>query len=723
MNLQRNQETCRAIWACVVILALASVGYAEPSSPSNHEHTNRLAQSASPYLLQHAHNPVNWYPWGDEAFERARAEDKPVFLSIGYAACHWCHVMERESFENEELAAVMNEHFIAIKVDREERPDIDEIYMAATIAATGRGGWPMSVFMTPDRRPFLCGTYFPRRDRGGRRGLQDLCVDIAAQWKADRPRLLSQAKELVQQVRNRKRVAGGGTIPTRQTVARSVDRIARGFDPKLGGRRSRSNKFPPTMAMELMLREFATQRVVSKPELIETVETTLTRMADGGIYDHIGGGICRYSTDPRWFAPHFEKMLYDQATVSGVFLSAYQFTGKARYARVARSILDYCVADLQDSRGGFYASRDADSEGEEGEFYVWRRSQIEALLSPDDADLFCSYYNVRPQGNWHRGKNILFVSTEDAAFADAHGMTVDVWRERLERMRRIIFDARAKREAPRLDDKVLVEWNGLLITSLARAYRILDEPKYRVAAERAATFILSEMVRDGQLFRAHRRGKTHISAYASDYANLIEGLITLYETTFDRKWLTAATELNERLIKDFQDVKRGGFFYTATDAEPLLTRSKNARDSVVPSGTSTAVLNLLKLSILLHRPDLKETAERALAAMQTMVARGQLERLQWAVLFYHDKPKEIAIIGDSNAAATKALIDEVYSRYLPNKVVASCPPAEALTPTALPLLERKTLRQGKPAAYVCRDYLCGRPVTAPADLAKQLEAD
>ncbi len=697
---------------------------AEAQDPdAKHEHTNRLIHASSPYLLQHAHNPVDWYGWGDEAFQRAKREDKPIFLSIGYAACHWCHVMERECFENETIAKILNEHFVAIKVDREERPDVDEVYMAATVAMTGRGGWPMSLFLTSDRQPFYCGTYFPPEGGFGRPGFRQLCLDIARQWKTDRPSLLKKAGSLVGKVQARKRSRRGDSVIDRQTISRNVDRMAGGFDPVLGGRKSSRNKFPPTMAMELFLREYATHPAMSKPFLVEMVDTTLTKMAAGGIYDHIGGGICRYSTDPRWFAPHFEKMLYDQATVSGVYLSMYQLDRDEKYARVARGILDYCIGDLQDAEGGFYSSRDADSEGEEGRFYVWRKSEIDGLLSSEDAGLFCDYYNVTSRGNWHRGRNILHVTATDRDFAAKHNMSVERWNARVSAMRKTLHEARSHRVPPALDDKILAEWNGLLITSLARAYRILDEPRYRDAATRAADFILHKMIRDGRLYRAHRKGKTHIEGFATDYTNVIEALITLYETTFDRKWLAAADRLNTTFIRHFHDKSNGGFYYTANDSEALLVRSKNARDGVVPSGSSVAVLNFLRLAVLLDRPDLRKLAQQAMTAFESSVSHGGLERMQWAMLFYHHPPKEIAIVGDPlcpRSSATEALVAAVYREYLPNKVVALCSPDEAAREDALPLLGRKKLVKGEPAAYVCQNYLCRRPVTTPTELAVQL---
>ena len=703
-----------------VAITLAAAANTRAETGETHEHTNSLIDASSPYLLQHAHNPVNWYPWGTEALERARREDKPIFLSIGYAACHWCHVMERESFENETIARILNENFIAIKVDREERPDIDEIYMAATVAMTGRGGWPMSVFTTPDGKPFECGTYFPPESRGRRRGFRELCLEIARKWKTDRASLISNAGSLTQKVQRRKADPTGTDIVDRQTVARNADRIADSFDPVLGGRRSSGNKFPPTMAMEWMLREFATQRDVSKPYLIETVERTLTQMADGGIYDQLGGGIYRYSTDPRWFAPHFEKMLYDQATCSGVYLSAFQITQNPKYAETARSILDFCLSDMRSPDGGFYSSYNADSEGEEGKFYVWGKSELDALLGPTDAALFNEFYNVTARGNWHRGHNILFVTATDEAFAKRHNMSAEDWSARLSAMRETLLAARAKRVPPSLDDKILAEWNGMLITSLARAGRILDEPRYLDAASRAADFILDRMVVDGRLFRCYRGAKAYNPGFSTDYTNVIEALITLYETTFDRKWLTAAEQLNRVLIEHFHDDAKGGFFYTADDAEKLLVRSKNTRDGVVPSGNSTAALNLLRLAILLDRRDLRNLAEETMRSQSRLAQRGSLERMQWAILFYHGRPREIAIVGDPDEPATKKLIDEVYRHYLPNKVVALLRPSDSSGDDGLPLLKGKKLIDGKPAAYVCENFRCRLPVTSPQKLAREL---
>jgi hypothetical protein len=708
--------TYRSIVLMLAIGPTSLIG-GEPSDKP-HKFTNRLVNSSSPYLLQHAHNPVDWYPWGEEAFKRARDEDKPILLSVGYSACHWCHVMERESFENETIAAVLNANFISIKVDREERPDIDEIYMAATQAMTGRGGWPMTVFMTPDAKPFECGTYFPPEDRGGRRGFRNLSAEIATKWQSatERATLIRAAGSLVGRVQARNQIRPAIGILQREAISQVIQRLASRFDPQLGGRRSNRNKFPPTMAMELMLREFVTNEDFTPIEYLDLVEVTLRQMRDGGIYDHIGGGICRYSTDPKWFAPHFEKMLYDQARVAGVYLSAYQLTRDPFYAEAARSILDYCIADLQDASGGFYSARDADSEGEEGKFYVWTRPQLEAVLGSEDTPLFCKYFNVTPRGNWHHGQNILHRTTTDEAFATSQNMTLDAWGKRLEKMRQKVFSARAGRVHPGLDDKILAEWNGMLIHTLARASAILQEPRYAESAMRAASFILEEMVVDGRLFRAHHHGKTHITACATDYTNVVEALTTLYETTFDRRWLTAANQLNDAFIQLFHDTAGGGFFFTAHDAESLIVRSKNTRDGVVPSANSTAALNLLRLAIHLRRPELRSLAEETLRTMSIMMSRGALERMQWAALFYYHPAKEIVIVGQPDEPATQALINKTYERYLPNKVVAVGTEADAVAADALPLLKKKKRVKGRPALYICQNYLCKKPETDPAVL-------
>jgi len=699
-------------------------------------HTNRLIGSTSPYLLQHAHNPVDWYPWGPEAFEKAKRENKPIFLSIGYAACHWCHVMEHESFENERIAEVLNDGFVSIKVDREERPDVDEIYMQVTMAMNqGHGGWPMSVFLTPEQVPFFAGTYFPPEQ------FRSLLGAISQAWGENRDQIDVQARQIREYVQDwALGEAPADDLIDLDTVNRTARTLASHFDPELGGiSGGGSNKFPPSMAMELMLR---VHRRSGDELLLHMVEVTLDRMARGGIYDHLGGGICRYSTDERWLVPHFEKMLYDQALVSSIYLDGYQVTGRKYYADVAADIFDYVLADLRSPEGGFYSSRDADSEGLEGAYYVWTVEQIQEVLGPEDVRLFCEFYGVTPQGNWFesRGhapagpKNILNVTVPLEQYAAGHQLDPADLDRRLRVMRARLLEVRSRRVPPGLDDKVLTGWNGLMIASLAKGARVLREPKYAEAAAAAADFLLEKLRVDGRLLGSYRQGKAHLTGYLTDYAFFIEGLLNLYEATFDERWLREAAALNEVLVAHYFDRTGGGFFFTADDAESLIARTKNLRDGAIPSGNSVEASNLLRLAILLDRSDDRTKAESIFRAFKPMTERsaGAFERLLCAVDLYHSRPKEIAIVGNPQDAATRALIEAVYARYLPNKVVAwatgDAGPARpgsdsgATAGGLIPLLEGKTRIQGRSTAYVCERYRCLAPVTSAEDLARQLDA-
>ncbi|MFQ5489495.1 MAG: thioredoxin domain-containing protein [Phycisphaerae bacterium] len=694
------------------------------TAPTKHKHTNHLIDATSPYLLQHAHNPVDWYPWGPEALDKAAKENKPIFLSIGYAACHWCHVMEHESFENEAVADILNAHFVCIKVDREERPDLDEIYMHVTQQMTGRGGWPMSVFMTPAKVPFYAGTYFPPEQ------FTDLLGQISQAWATQHEQIIASTEKIKAGVR---RWAAGpkasDDLIDLKTVSQSAQMIARYFDPKLGGMGGGGNKFPPHMAMELMLREY--NRSGDK-NLLHLVELTLDQMARGGIYDHLGGGICRYSTDPAWLVPHFEKMLYDQALVSSIYLDAQQVTGNARYGQVAADIFDYVLADLQSPAGGFYSTRDADSEGLEGAFYIWTAEQIHDVLGDDDGLLFCEYYDVTPRGNWFesRGhapagpKNILRIKTPLDEFAQKKGFYPQDLAERFAAMRAKLLEVRAQRVPPLLDDKILTGWNGLMIASLAKGARVLDAPKYADAAAKAADFVLKNLRSDGRLLRTYRNDKAHLTGYLTDYAFLIEGLINLYEATFDTRWLDEAVALTDTLISHYYDPADGGFFFTADDAEELLARTKSSRDGAIPSGNSIQAHNLLRLALMLDRKDYRLKAESVIRALKPIAERspGSCERLLSAVDFYYGRPKEIALVGDPADPATQALIRTVYQRYLPNKVVVGAAGGDSPATRSIPLLKAKTAIDGKPTAYVCENYRCKRPVNSPADLAAQLDA-
>jgi uncharacterized protein len=704
----------------------------QPSS----QPANRLAQATSPYLAQHAHNPVDWYEWGPEALDRARRENRPIFLSIGYAACHWCHVMAHESFENAAIAAVMNERFVNIKVDREERPDLDEIYMQATmILNQGQGGWPMSVWLTPDLKPFYAGTYFPPESRWGRPGFGELCARIGDVWKDKRAAIEEDAQKLTEMISGSLATSQhSGTAFSLDAIDRTVRALAGAFDPRHGGMLSGgTNKFPPSMAMSLMLRaarrarSSASLSEVEARRVVELVEITLDRMSRGGITDHLAGGIARYSTDAEWLVPHFEKMLYDQALVAAVYVEAWQFTSKPEYARAARGICDYVLADLRSPDGGFYSSRDADSEGEEGRFYVWQKSEVIAALGAKDAELFCACYDVSDAGNWQDPhapgvvKNILNLTQPLDVLARQQGLVATELEARLDAARRKLLEVRARRVPPGLDDKVLCEWNGLMISTLARAGAALDEPRYVEAAAQAADFLLSRQHENGRLFRSWRRGQRTASAFLADYACVIAGLLDLFEATQQRRWLDAAVALNKTVLEKFRD-DAGGFFFTAADHERLIARSNDVRDSAVPSGNSVQLMNLLRLATIFDDAELRKLAERTqkVHAAKVLSSPGASEQFLQAVEFSLASPVEIAIIGSPSDPRTTALLREITGTFLPRRVLLLKDPLRDDAVNS-PLLTGRGLVEGRPAAYVCRNYACRTPVTTPEELRRQLE--
>ena len=687
---------------------------------------NQLIHETSPYLLQHAHNPVSWYPWGPEALERARREDKPIFLSIGYAACHWCHVMEHESFEKDDVADLLNRDFIAIKVDREERPDLDEIYMTATMLYTGgHGGWPMSVWLTPSLKPIYAGTYFPPDGAYGRPGFKSILSAIAQAWKDRRPELETQAQQIVESIAAMQTVSKSDILgPDR--LAQLARRIAEGYDFDLGGLPSGGgNKFPPSMSIDLLLRQ---HRKNGDHLLLNAVEVTLERMANGGIYDHLGGGIHRYATDARWLVPHFEKMLYDQALVSSIYLDGYQVTGRRLFADRARGILDYVLRDLQSPEGGFYSSEDADSEGLEGKFYIWTQREVQEILGEEDAALFASHYDISEWGNWqhpgdehvpHGPKNILQVVRPVETIAKLEGLDAGELEARFAEMRRKMLAARSKRVRPGLDDKILCGWNGLVITALAKAAAVLDEERYAAAGRRAAEFILSNMQQNGRLLATWGKGRSRHNAYLTDYAFLIEGLLRLYEYDGDWRWaLDEATRLIDTAIEYFWDAKGGGFFFTASDHEALIHRTKVSTDSAIPSGNSVMLHNLQRLAVLLNRADLRDKAAEIMSVFGAAVEQHPFayDRMLTGIDAWHDGFAEIAILGPLADPGTKALVRTVYRGYLPNKIVVRAEAADQ----GLPLLAGRTLVDGRPTAYVCRNYTCQKPVTSPDELAEQL---
>ena len=701
-----------------------------------HRFTNALVSETSPYLLQHAHNPVNWYPWGEEALRRAREENKLVFLSIGYAACHWCHVMEHESFEDEAVAEILNRDFVSIKVDREERPDLDEIYMSATlIYSGGHGGWPMSVFLSPQLKPVYAGTYFPKENMYGRPGFKTLLEQVQRAWKEKGEALASDSEKVTESIRALHAAASAGDTLSRDAVSDNAGQILRAFDGQYGGIPSGPNKFPPSQAMDLLLREF---RHSGYEPFRNAVELTLEKMGNGGIYDHLGGGIARYSTDPKWLVPHFEKMLYDQALVSSIYLDGYQALERPEIRALciekARGIFDYVLRDLRGPDGAFYSSEDADSEGLEGKFHIWTKEEIEQILGEEAAHLFCSRYDVSEAGNWshpgdshvpHGPKNILQADRPIAVIAKLGHLDAAKVENVIAESRGKLFAAREKRTRPGLDDKILTGWNGLMITALAKGAMVLDEPRYGKMAAKAADFILREMRQDGRLLATYGKGRARLMGYITDYAFLVEGLLYLYEWSGDLRWLDAAGQLMETAMQFYWDeAEGGGFFFTASDHEDLIVRSKTAHDGAIPSGNSVMLMNLQRLSILLGRPDLREKAERIIQVFGAGTARSpfQHERFLCGVEAWHEGFEEIAVVGATGDPATRALLRAVHGIYLPNKIVAQLDPSDKETPARVPLLAGRSMVDGKPTAYVCRNFACQQPVNNPEELAKQLRS-
>ncbi len=689
--------------------------------PSNHAErpANRLLRETSPYLLQHAYNPVDWYPWGEEALQRARELNRPILLSIGYSACHWCHVMERESFEDEQIAQLMNRHFVCIKVDREERPDLDEIYMQATVAMNqGQGGWPMTVFLTPEQEPIFAGTYFPPVDRWGRPGFATVLTKVAEFWTNDQDGLRRQAGELTTRLKNEL-----GT-PSPMAVGQdeldiAVAQFAEDFDSRNGGF-GNAPKFPPATGLSLLLRCHHRTR---DPHTLRMVTSTLDAMAAGGIYDHIGGGFARYSTDERWLVPHFEKMLYDNALLVRVYVEAYQATQENRYRRVATEVLDYILREMTSPEGGFYSATDADSEGDEGKFFVWTPEEIRAAVQTDEeARLFCAYYDITPGGNWEH-KSIPHTPRSIEAVAEELGIAAGELRETIDRLRPLVYEARRRRVPPGLDDKIITAWNGMMIGAMAEAGRVLGETRYLLAARRAADFLLEKLSKpDGGLLRTARAGKAHLNAYLEDYAYLAEGLIDLYEAGGEERYLKEAVRLAERMAEDFLDPEHGGFFTTAKDHERLILRSREGPDGATPSGNAVAASVLARLSFHYNRDDFRRAATDAVRAYGRQIRRypRAFAKSLVVVNVLTNGPVELAFVGSPTDARLKTLASSVARYYLPNRIVAWGDPDRA---TDHPLLAGKNLVAGRPALFVCRNFACRKPITDPSDIAELLASE
>src|SRR6185369_1061674 len=672
---------------------------------------NHLVHETSPYLLQHAYNPVEWYPWGEEAFEKARAENKPVLLSIGYSACHWCHVMAHESFEDEAIAQLMNENFVNIKVDREERPDLDQIYMNAVQMMTHHGGWPMTVFLTPDGVPFYGGTYFPPQDRYNMPGFPRVLIGVAEAYRDRQDDIRETGTSLVNELRRLSETSTSDQPIERELLDAAYAGIIRNYDSVNGGFGG-APKFPPAMTLEFLLRTTAR---TGNQEALDIVSHTCKKMANGGIYDQIGGGFHRYSTDSKWLVPHFEKMLYDNALLSRLYLHYYQVSQDPLAKETVEGILDYVLREMTDPAGGFYSTQDADSEGHEGKFFVWDIDEIRNVLGERDAALFCGYYNITESGNFE-GKNIPNVTYSVEDIAKEHGVSVSELQESLKESRRKLFELRETRIKPGRDEKVLTAWNGLMMASFAEAGVILNRPDYTAAARRNAEFVIFNLRKDGALLRTWKDGVAKFNAYLEDYAFLIEGLTTLFETTGEFRWLTKALAFSVVMIKEFWDEDAGGFFFTGTSHENLIVRSKDFFDNATPSGNSVAALVLLKLALLSGNEKYRDIATATLGAIADQARRypSGFGYALSAADFLLSTPKEIAIVGN-DPFDIQPLLREVWRTYLPNKVVAA-----SFGVDVIPLLENRPLVNDLPTAYVCVQYACQKPVTDPIELGAQL---
>lgn len=682
---------------------------------------NALIFEKSPYLLQHAHNPVDWRPWGEEAFRQAREQDKPIFLSIGYATCHWCHVMEHESFEDLEVASVLNENFVPVKVDREERPDVDQIYMAVCQALTGRGGWPLSVFLAPDGRPFYAGTYFPKNSRMGMPGFIEILQQLSRFWQTERQRALSISEQITQAIQP-KMPQKMGSVVDLGVLEKGYQQLRASFDSKWGGFGA-APKFPTPHHLTFLLR-WHQRNPGSDAALM--VEKTLDAMRNGGIFDHLGYGFARYSVDERWFAPHFEKMLYDQSMLAMAYLEAYHALGEERFAEVAREIFDYVLRDMTDPQGGFYSAEDADSEGVEGLFYLWTPDQVKSVLGQDLGDLFCRFYDVHAAGNFEHGRSILHISKPLEIFSKLVGMGPGELKSALQEGRQKLLAARDKRVHPLKDDKVLSSWNGLMIAALAKGFQVVGDIRYLDAARKAAEFVLT-VLRDGsgRLRRRYREGEVAHPGYMDDYAFMTWALLDLYESTFDVRYLENALDLNRLAIDLFWDEQEGGFFYTARDNESLIVRDKEIYDGAVPSSNSVAGLNLLRLARMTGDTGLETMADRLLQRFAASVTDYPSAYTQFlnAVDFALGPSREVVIVGDLEQTETRGMVDFFYRRYSPNRVLVlkqNGSDGQRLTALASYLEGFKGVGD-RPTVYICENFACGAPVTDLEELRSRLE--
>ncbi len=714
---------------CMTLVMLQSTSDSTAAQTTNKPAHNRLINESSPYLLQHATNPIDWYPWGPEAFDKAQKENKPIFLSIGYSTCHWCHVMEHESFSDAEVAALLNQYFVSIKVDREERPDIDQVYMTVTQTMTGRGGWPNTVFLTPDRKPFFAGTYFPKETRWGTTGLMELLPKVAEIWQNDRQNVLKSADQITSLITKRRNLSPGAALD-KSILDKTSSMLAEVYDADYGGF-GPAPKFPTPHVFAFLLRHFYHTQ---DSQALAMVEKTLIRMRLGGIYDHIGFGFHRYSTDRQWLVPHFEKMLYDQALLAIAYTEAYQATGKAFYAQTVNEILTYILRDLTSTKGGFYSAEDADSEGVEGKFYLWTLPQIQKSLGNDETETFKKIYNLEPNGNFTApeavpaaGSNILHLKEALPDLAGGLGVPEKQLRQRMEKNRAQLFEVREKRVRPFKDDKILTDWNGLMIAALAKAGPVLGEPRYTAAAVRAADFILRELkAENGRLMKRYRKGNAGLPAHLDDYAFTVWGLLELYEATLEATYLQEALRINDQMIAHFWDDTDGGFYMTADDGEKLLLRSKDIYDGAIPSGNSVATLNLLRLGHMTGRQDYLKKAEGVTRAFSGSVNRYPAghTHLMVALQYALNPNYEVVIVGRPGTEDTRAMLAALRKPFLPGKVVL-LRPADKKTSAAIirlaPYTEFMIAKNGRATAYVCTNFICKLPTTDISQMLANLQ--
>ena len=726
-------------------LVTSSDTFAEPK-PERPEHTNRLAHEKSPYLLQHSHNPVDWYPWGEEAFEKARRENKPIFLSVGYSTCHWCHVMAHESFESEEIAGIMNREFVNIKVDREERPDVDRVYMTFVQATTGGGGWPMSVWLTPDLKPFVGGTYFPPKDRYGQPAFRTVLERIATAWKENHDKIVEQGGKIVEALRESQSATTAGGKIDAAILDAAYRQLDRSYDSKEGGF-GNAPKFPRPATFNFLTRFYARDpNGESGKHALEMALFTLRKMAAGGMHDHIGGGFHRYSVDRYWHVPHFEKMLYDQAQLAVAYLDAFQITRNRQYESVARDILDYVARDMTSKEGGFFSAEDADSpvvaagadvhhlETKEGAFYVWTKKEIDDALG-DTAEIFDFHYGVQPHGNApegsdpqdeFRGKNILIERHTIAETAKQFQKTEEEIRKLLTQSREKLFSIRTQRPRPHLDDKIIAAWNGLMISAYARAAQVLDNPRYLEIATRTAKFLRTNLYEEKSklLYRNYRGGRSDIEGFADDYAFVIQGLLDLYEASFDVEWLKFAVELQETQDRFFFDGKNDGYFSTSGKDESVFLRMKDDNDGAEPAASSVAALNLLRLAQFRDNKQMAGRARKTIDAFATTLSHfpSAMPQMLVALDAASSKPRQIVIAGKREVPETKALLREVNRHFLPKTILVLADGAEGqkYLGEKNEAIGAMSPIDGKSAAYVCENFTCKAPVTDPRELAELL---